>query len=289
LFNARRGALQNEFDILKENIEGMEEYIRRLDELQASRSKQMELLRSEMDSLKTMAEEGYYPRAKLLEMERMFAELSGKRSEDLGNIARTKKTVSEYKLTILRREHEFLKDVEAQLSEVQKNLGSLQDQYAASMDVLNKTEMKAPEDGTVVGLVVHTTGGVVMPGHTIMHLVPKDAGLIVDARVNTSDRDKVRIGLPVNLMFPAFNTRTTPVIEGEVTLISADRLQDEGSHTPYYLCRVKITEDGMRHLGDQHLEPGMPAQVVIKTGARTMMNYLVKPFFDRVSVSLKER
>jgi HlyD family type I secretion membrane fusion protein len=289
LFNARRGALQSEIDILKENINGMREYIRRLEELQISRSKQMELLNIEMTSLRKLADQGYYPRAKLLEMERVFAELSGKRSDDFGNIAKSKMLMSEYSITILRRQQEFLQDVETKMSEVQKKLAALKDQYAATVDVLDKAEIKAPEEGAVVGLAVHTTGGVVMPGQTVMNIVPANEELIVEAKVMTADRDRIQEKLKVNLMFLAFDIKKTPVIDGEVILISADRFTDELTKIPYYLCRIKITPEGIRQLGDRNLQPGMPVQVVIKTGERTLMNYLVKPLFDRIAVSFKER
>ncbi len=289
LFNARRGALQSEINILKENIEGMREYVRRLEEVQASRAKQIKILRDEMKSLRELSDEGYYPRTKFLETERMLAEISGKRSEDLGNIARSKKAISEYKLTIVRRQQEFMRDVEAELSEVQTKLAALKDQYAATRDVLEKTEIKAPEDGTVVGLAVHTTGGVIMPGDRVMDIVPGDEELIVEAKVMTTDRNRVRENLKVDLRFTSFEVKKTPVIEGEVALVSADRFTDEATHIPYYQCRIRITKEGMRKLGDRKLQPGMPVQVVIKTGERTLMEYLVKPLVDRVSVSLKER
>lgn len=197
LFNARRGALQSEINILNENIDGMREYVRRLEELQRSRAKQMDLLSGEMISLRQLSDEGYYPRTKILETERLLAELSGRRSEDLGNIARAKKSMSEYKLTIVRREQEFMQDVETKLSEVQTKLAALKDQYAASLDVLEKTEIKAPEDGTVVGLVVHTTGGVIMPGNPVMNIVPANEELIVEAKVMTTDRERIREKLKV--------------------------------------------------------------------------------------------
>jgi len=289
IFNARRGSLENEINILKGNIGAMEEYIRRLEELQSSRLKQMELLTGEMNSLREMAEQGYYPRTKIIEMERMLAELSGKRSEDLGNIARARKTVSEYKIRIVRLEHEFLKEVETHLSEIQKKLAALKDQYDATQDVLKKTEIKAPEDGFIVGLHVHTIGGVVMAGQPIMDIVPVNEELIVEAKVMTTDIDRLHLKLKADLRFIAFDAKKTPVVEGEVILISADRFIDEATKIPYYLCRIRLTEDGIQQLGNRHLQPGMPVQVIIKMGQRTLMEYLIKPLFDRLAISFKEK
>lgn len=290
LFNARRGSLASEINILKGNIGAMEEYIRRLEELQDSRLKQMALLTGEMNSLREIVEQGYYPRTKMLEMERMLADLTGKRSEDLGNIARSNNAVSEYKITIVRREQEFLKEVEEQLGEVQKKATALKDQYAASMDVLAKTEIKAPEEGFVVGLVMHTTGGVVGPGQRIMDIVPVNVELIVEAKITTADRDRVHDKQQAHLMFTAFDAKRTPVIEGEVIMVSADRLVDEAARIPYYLCKIRLTEKGIRQLGDRQLQPGMPVQVTVKVAhQRTLMDYLIKPLFDRVTVTFKER
>jgi len=289
LFNARRGSFENEINILRENIEGLEEYIRRLEELQGTRSKQMELLTGEMNPLRELAEQGYYPRTKVIEMERMWAELSGKRSEDLGNIARTRKAVSEYKIRIVRLEQEFLKEVEANLSEVQKKLAALKDQYDATLDVLKKTDIKAPEDGFILGLIVHTIGGVVMPGQRIMDIVPLNEELIVEAKVMTTDIDRLHLKLKADLRFIAFDAKKTPVIEGEVILVSADRFIDEATRMPYYLCRIRLTEDGIQQLGNRHLQPGMPVQVIVKMGQRTLMDYLIKPLFDRLAISFKER
>lgn len=290
LFNARRSSLENEIAILKGNIVAMEEYIRRLEELQISRQKQIDLLTGEMNSLREIVEQGYYPRTRVIEMQRMVAELSGKRSEDLGNIARTKNAVSEYRLTIVRREQEFLKEVEGQLGDVQKKSSAIRDQYAAYLDVLEKTEIKAPEEGFVVGLVAHTIGGVIAPGQRIMEIVPADADLIVEAKVMTVDRDRIHEKLKVDLMFTAFDAKRTPVIEGEVVLVSADRLFDEVYRVPYYLCKIKITEEGVRQLGDRQLQPGMPVHVTIRVDQqRTLMDYLIKPLFDRISVTFKER
>ena len=289
LFNAKRGSFENEIYILRENIVGQEEYIKGLEELQSSRSKQMELLTGEMNSLREMAQQGYYPRTKIIEMERMWAELSGKRSEDLGNIARTKKTVNEYKITIVRREQEYLKEMETQLGEIQKKTAAARDQYAAALDVLEKTEIKAPEEGVVLGLTAHTPGGVITPGQRIMDIVPANAELIVEVKVSTTDIQRVHNNLKVDLRFTAFDIKKTPVIEGEVILVSADRFTDEVTKMPYYLCRIKLTEEGIQALGDRQLQPGMPVQAVVNVGQRTLMDYLIKPLFDRIAVSLQER
>ncbi len=288
LFRTRRNVLENEKKILRENIDGLETYIRRLEELQASRNKQIELIAKEMEPLRELADQGYYPRNRILEMERMVADLQGRRSEDLGNIARSRTAVSELKMRITRIEQDFLKEVDTQLTEVQKKIVALKDQYLAAADVLERTKIRSPEDGIVIGLRMHTPGGVIMPGHPVLDLIPLNAELIVEAWVMPSDINRVHTGLKADLRFSAFKTSHTPVAEGEVILVSADRMVDEAARTAYYLCRIKITEKGLKDLKGITLQPGMPVEVILKTGKRTMISYLLKPLLDRLAISFKE-
>jgi len=287
LFRTRRNVLENEKKILRENIEGLEIYIGRLEELQASRAKQIELIMKEMEPLRELAEQGYYPRNRILEMERMLADLQGRRSEDLGNIARSRTAVSELKMRITRIEQEFLKEVDTQSTEVQKKVVALKDQYGATADVLERTKIRTPEDGIVIGLRMHTPGGVIMPGHPVLDLIPLNAELIVEAWVMPNDIDKVHTGLKADLRFSAFGTPRTPVAEGEVILISADRMFDEASRMAYYMCRVKITEKGLKDLKELTLQLGMPVEVILKTGEHTLISYLMKPLLNRLAISFK--
>lgn len=288
LFRTRRNVLENEKKILRENIEGLEIYISRLEELQASRKKQAELITKEMEPLRELADEGYYPRNRILEMERVLADLQGRRSEDLGNIARSRTAVSEFKMRITRIEQDFLKEVDTQLTEVQKKIVALKDHYTAAADVLERTKIGSPEDGIVIGLRMHTPGGVILPGHPVLDLIPLNAELIVEAWVMPGDIDKVHMGLKADLRFSAFKTSHTPVSEGEVILVSADRMIDETSRTAYYMCRIKITEKGLKDLKGMTLQPGMPVEVILKTGERTLISYLLKPLIDRLAISFKE-
>ena len=288
LFRTRRNVLENEKKILRENIEGLEIYIGRLEELQASRNKQIELIAKEMEPLRELADQGYYPRNRILEMERVLADLQGRRSEDLGNIARSRTAVSELKMRITRIEQDFFKEVDTQLTEVQKKIVALKDQYTAAADVLERTKIRSPEDGIVIGLRMHTPGGVIMPGHPVLDLIPLNAELIVEAWVMPNDIDKVHAGLKADLRFSAFKTSHTPVAEGEVILVSADRMVDEASRVAYYMCRVKITEKGLKELKGMTLQPGMPVEVILKTGERTLISYLLKPLLDRLAISFKE-
>lgn len=290
LFQVRRRALENEKDILKENIEGLQEYIVGLEELQKYQLKQTDLLTKEVEQLRELAAEGYYPKNKIMEMDGAIAELTGKRSEGLGNIARARKSVSEYKMRVLLTEQEFLREVEAQLSDIKKKLPALKDQYAAVQDVVERTEIRSPVDGTVLGLNIHTIGGVITVGQRIMDIVPLNSELIVEAKVNPQDIDKVHNGLKADLRFTSFSLKKTHVVEGDVILVSPDRMVDEHTGIPYYFCKVRPKEKGLKALAAKagKLQPGMPVQVIIRTGERTFMNYLVRPMLDRLAASFKE-
>ncbi|RJG27323.1 HlyD family efflux transporter periplasmic adaptor subunit, partial [Massilia cavernae] len=149
---------------------------------------------------------------------------------------------------------------------------------------------QAPVDGTVVGLAVFTQGGVVSPGFRMMDIVPSGDALVAEGRLPVNLVDKVHAGLPVELIFSAFNTNTTPHIPGEVTHVSADRSVDERTGEPFYKVRVKVTDAGAKLIATKKLDvqPGMPVELFVKTGERTMMNYLIKPIIDRAQTSMSE-
>jgi len=149
--------------------------------------------------------------------------------------------------------------------------------------------IRSPIDGMVQGLSIATVGGVIQPGFKIMEIVPVKEPLQVDAMIPVQAIDKMVPGLPVDISFPAFNHARTPNIPGRVLTISADRLMDEESKQPFYLAQVEVTPDGMNLLGTNHIRPGMPASVTIKTGERNLMSYLLKPMLERVDSSFKEQ
>ena len=189
---------------------------------------------------------------------------------------------------MLQRQKEYQKEVETQLTELQKETRAQADRLAALEYEMANTQIKSPIDGVVVGINVHTVGGVIQPGFHIMDVVPLNEPMIVEARIQTNLIDKVHPGLPVDLTFPAFSHAQTPNIPGVVDTVGADALTDEVTRMPYYPMQVKVTPEGMKILGKLQIRPGMPATVVVKTGERTMLNYLLKPLIDRVSGAFKE-
>lgn len=235
-----------------------------------------------------MAAQGYVPKNRMFQLERGLAEISGQLSDAMANIGRTRNGLAELKLRVLQRENEYQKEVESQLVEVQKEARAQADRVAAAEYELANTQIKSPIDGIVVGLNIHTVGGVIQSGFHIMDVIPQNEPMLIEAKIATNLIDKIHPKLPVDITFPAFNHAKTPNIPGEVDVVGADTLIDEMTRMPYYLVQVKVTPEGMKKLGDAQIRPGMPAAVVIKTGERTMLNYLIKPLFDRVDGAFKE-
>ena len=158
----------------------------------------------------------------------------------------------------------------------------------AVSDDLARTEIKAPAAGQVVGLAVQTVGAVVQSGQKLMDIVPKDAPLILEAHVAPHLIDRVRSDLPVDVRFSSFAHSPQLVVQGKVVSISADLLTEPQTNVSYYLARVQVTPEGIKHLGKRQLQPGMPVEVILKTGERSMLTYLLHPLTKRLAASMTE-
>jgi protease secretion system membrane fusion protein len=290
LLLSRQGSLRSELASVDESIAGLKIQVKGLEESRESKKEQMNLLKEQLSGMRDLAKEGYIARNRLLDLERTYAQLSGAISEDIGNIGRSQRQVAELSLRRSQRMQDYQKEVRTQLSDVQKEADALSARLEGQRFDLQNAEVKAPADGTVVNLAVFTQGGVVSPGFKMMDIVPSNDPLIVEGTLPVNLIDKVHKGLKVEIMFSAFNANRTPHIEGEVETVSADRAVDEKTGQPYYKVRVKVTPQGTKMIAEHHLNiiPGMPAELFVKTGERTMMNYLLKPLFDRAKSSLSE-
>ncbi|BDT60883.1 metalloprotease secretion protein [Massilia varians] len=290
LLASRQASLQSELGALDENIAGLKLQIRGLEESRDSKKEQVAFLKEQLAGMRDLAKEGYVARNRLLDLERTYAQLGGSISEDIGSIGRAQRQVTELSLRKAQRMQDYQKEVRTQLSEVQREAQSQGARLDAQRFELSNVEVKSPADGAVVNLAVFTNGGVVPPGFKMMDIVPTDDPLIVEGHLPTNLVDKVHAGLKVELMFSAFNTNRTPHIEGEVTNVAADRNVDERTGMPYYIVHVKVTPAGARMIAHHKMDirPGMPVELFVKTGERTMMNYLLKPLMDRAQSSMSE-
>lgn len=288
LFHSRMKALEGEQSILDANLKSLRQQIDGLQALEHGKSEQMRLLREELDSLRTLFEKGYVPRNRIFELERAVAEISAQRSVDIANIGRAESALNEVKLKKLQSEQEFRKDVETQLTNVQKEVATLSERLTALEDELSRIEIRSPSDAIVVGLKVHTIGGVIRPGEPILDLVPTNDLLIIEARIQPHLIEKVAPGLVALVRFVALDTMN-PVVEGKVVDVSADTLTDPQSGIPYYSARVIIPPTELMRLKYDRINPGMPVDVVIKTGERTLLEYLMKPLLNHIFMAFRER
>lgn len=290
LFMARQSGLQNELAAADENAAGLKFQLNGLEASRDSKKQQVEIVKEQLENFRDLAKDGYVARSKLLEVERTYAQLIGAIAEDTGSIGRTQRQIAELTLKRVQRAQEYQKEVRTQLGDVQKEANALKSRMEAESYAVGNIEVKSPVDGVVIGLAVFTRGAVVQSGFKMMEIVPQDDALVVEGRLPVNLVDKVHAGLPVELIFSAFNSNTTPHIAGTVTSISADRLLDEHNGAPYYTVQAKVTPEGLVEMRKKKLEvrPGMPVELFVKTGERTMMNYLLKPVFDRAKSSMTE-
>ncbi|MEI7268765.1 HlyD family type I secretion periplasmic adaptor subunit [Pectobacterium versatile] len=288
LLHSRQQSLKLEAEGMRSSIAGMEASLSALRQVMTSKQKQRETLEQQLQGLRSLAAENYVPRNKMLENERLLAQLNGDIAQLAGDINRTRRDIEQQTLLIAQRQQEYDKEVNSELADVRTLLSDVGSKKEKADFNLANIQMRAPVSGTVVGLKVFTEGGVIAPGQTLLEIVPDDQPLFVDARLPVELVDKVWPGLPVELQFVAFNQSTTPRVAGTVELLSADRLLDERDGSPYYSLRVQVDEAGKRALEGLEVKPGMPVQGFVRTGERSFVNYLFKPLMDRLHLALTE-
>lgn len=290
LFLSRTTSLRNELSAFEQNIAGIKMQISGTQESRDSKKEQLKIMKEQLDGMRDLAKEGYIARNRLLDVERTVAQINGSISEDIGAIGRSQSQVMELGLRRSQRMQDYQKEVRTSLSDVQKEAASLASRMTAQGYELANVELKAPVSGTVVGSAVFTHGGVVQPGFKLMDIVPTDDPLVAEGQLPVHLVDKVHPGLPVELIFAAFNTNRTPHIPGEVVRVAADRSVDERTGFAYYHVRVKVTPAGAKLVAQHKLDiqSGMPVELFVKTGERSMMSYLMKPVIDRAKTALSE-
>lgn len=288
LFASRRASQQAELRGLEESIQGQEALITAYQGMAISRKSQLSLLQEELANTRSLVAEGYAPRNRQLELERMAAESTALNTELQGNLVRASKAILELRQRGLMRQQEYRKEVETQLADIGRELQADAEKLKAVTDDLGRTEIKAPVAGQVVGLSVHTVGAVIQPGQKLMDIVPEDEKLILEARVPPHVIDRVHSDLPVDIRFNAFSNSPQLVVDGLVASVSGDLLTDPATNLSYYLARVAVTQEGLKKLGKRQMQPGMPAEVIFKTGERTLLTYVLHPLTKRVAASMTE-
>ena len=286
----RKISLQSELDGINESIEGTESQISGLQNSQARQQDQVSINYVQLTNLRELAKDGYIARNRVMDLERTDAQLNAKISEDLGTIGKLKRQVVELKFRRNQRIQDYHKEVSGLLVENRKEIDVLRARLETQRLELSNVDVRSPANGIVVGSTVFTEGGVISPGFRLMDVLPTDDPLIIEGQLPVNLIDKVHIGLAADLLFSSFNASRTPHIDGTVSAVWPDRSVDERTGAPYYKIRISVASTGAAVIARQKLEiiAGMPVEIFVKTGERTMMNYLLKPVFDRARLSLSE-
>lgn len=287
VFSARREQIAGQIRILRQRNLQIDEQIRGTRAEIRAQDQQLRLITEETDAVAKLVETGYSPRPRLLQLQRQIAEVEGAKARNVGKLAELGQQIGEGEMRIIDLRAQFLSEAVQKLRDEQTRIFELAERIRAAEDTLRRTEIRAPAPGRVVGLKVFTVGGVITPRDPLMDIVPGEDVLVVDAQLAVIDIDVVRVGLPVQLRFSSLNQRTTPTIEGKVTKISADRLVDQRSGQPFYTVRIAVGSTE-RLPKEVELQPGMPVEAMILTGARTMLEYFAKPLLDSMQRAFRE-
>jgi HlyD family secretion protein len=289
LFELRRAARGGQKAQLSERILQIEEQIRGLDEQIVAKASEIELISQELEGVRELWRKNLVPIARVTTLEREAARLRGERGALVASIAQAKGKITETQLQVLQIDQDLRSEVSKELSEIRAKTSELIEKRVTAEDQLKRIDIRAPQDGRVHQLAVHTVGGVINAGEAIMLIVPAGDVLTVEARIAPHDIDQIRVGQSTVLRFSTFNQRTTPELNGEVSRVSPDITQDQKTGTGFYTVRITLPDSEIARLSDRKLIPGMPLEAFIQTGERTALSYLIKPISDQLMRSWRER
>lgn len=289
LFKSRNQSREGQKAQLRERIEQLKEEIAGVTGQIEAKGKEIELMHEELASLEQLESKQLVTTSRMVALRRDGARLEGEFGQLRANAAKAKGQISEIELQILRIDQDFKTDLMKELRETQAKIGEFTERRVAAMDQLKRVDIRAPQEGLVHQLSVHTVGGVVNPGEPILLIVPENDKLVVEARIAPHDIDQALISKTALIRFSAFSQRTTPELVAEVIRISADLTKDQQTGESYYVARLQIPDDELAKLAPHKLVPGMPADVQIRTQNRTALSYILKPVQDQFAKAFRER
>ena len=290
LFNSRQREISAARAIYAQKESGLRQQLAEKNQIMQLRRSQLGPLQQDAQSVRKLAQGGFVPGSRANEAERAAVEAQAALSALQADIAGIQTQLSGNQLELNKAQTAFVREIDAELSEVQKRKETLRANVQSLRFDNQLTQLRAPVAGTVVGLKAHTEGGVITGGQLLMEIVPEHQTLIVEAAVPPHMIDKVRVGMTADMRFSAFNKITTPVVPGVVRLVGADRLPPTPPKFPeeYYLVQLETTPEGQALLQQNQIVPGMPVEVIVKGGERSFMSYMLKPLTDRFARSFKE-
>ncbi len=289
IFDAKRQLESSKIDQIRERINQSREEIVGYQAEVASADRRMALTTEETASVKEMVDKGLERKPHLLDLERQIAEIQGKRGETLADIARAKQRIAESEVNILSIRNDDEKQAADELRDTQRKVHELTQETEAAESILARTDIKAPEDGVVTDLLVHTPGGVITPGEAVLDLVPKADRLIVEARVKPVDIERLREGLEAQVRLLPYRSRRTPPLDAKVIYVSADQLVDKRTEEPYFAVKLAVDEQQLKSMPDVEMLPGMPAEATIRTGKSTVALYALSPIVDSFHRAFREK
>ncbi|MFC2950938.1 HlyD family type I secretion periplasmic adaptor subunit [Marinicaulis aureus] len=290
LFEARRTTRLTQVDLLQERITQQKERIGGLNAQIDSLRDQRRLIEDELAGVRELNEKGFAPTTRVRALERESRRLSGERGALRAAIAEATSIIAEAELEIERLQEKAREDAISELRDVEVSIAELEERRIAADEKLERTQIRAPYAGRVMGLTVHTEGAVISPGAPLMEIVPRGDKLQIAARVAPRDVDKIQAGQETLVRFSAFGARMTPETTGVVDFVSADSFVDDKTGIPYYLVMVDIPqgEELNKILHNASLVPGMPVEAFIRTGSQPAISYFLKPLTDALARSMRE-
>lgn len=289
LFKTRRSASEGRREMLKSQIEQINEQISGLTAEAVGNETQLELINEELAGLQTLLKDGNALKSRVLQVQRARAEVSSKLAATKASLASAHQKISEVKIAIVNSDIEFKDKLADEHMRINSEIAQLEERLQAARDVLSRTTVVSPVEGTVMGLRFKTTAGVVRPGEVIVQVVPAKDELVIDARVQPIDIRSVKVGQLAQVHLLPYQDRNLPIIEGKVLSVSADTVTDERTNERYYEAKVVVERDGLAKIAPEiQLSPGMPAEVLIVTGERSALRYLLEPIERSFRVSFRQ-
>ena len=289
LFDVRVNGRTGQKAQLRERITQLNEEIAGLSAQEKAKDQEISLVQNELTGVRELYEKRLVQISRLTQLERDSARLNGERAQYIAARAQAKGKITETELQIIQIDKDVVSEVSKDLRETNDKIGELIERKVAAEDQLRRVDIRAPQDGMVLQSTVHTVGGVVTAGDTLMLIVPQTDDLQVEAKVNPVDIDKLQIGQKTLLRLSAFNQRTTPELNGLVSRVSPDVTTDQRTGQSYYTIRVSMPPEEIARLGDVKMIPGMPVEAFVQTGDRTMLSYLMKPLHDQLMRAFREK
>ena len=281
LFNARAAARNGQKQLYQSNIRQFEEQIDGLNAEIQSKTSQIGLIASELTGIQELYAKGLVPLTRMTTLQRDSARLEGERAELTATIAATKAKIGQAQLQISQIDQDFRSEVMKDLREAEDKEAELTERNVAAKDQLNRTEIQAPTSGIIHELAVHTIGGVIRPGEVIMEIVPDADALEIEGHLPPNEIDQVAVNQHAYMRFSTLDRPTMAQVTGTVTYVSADLSHDEQSSANFYTVKIDLPSGERRRLGGMTLVSGMPVEIFLQTGSRTMLRYLLKPITDQ--------